>query len=146
MPKSLRPRGVNGGFSEAVDVTGWTWRRIYEDFDNCEVYFLSGLTDQDVAEGASWNGPCAEVFRMYESPVFSLETRRSTRFWGVTIYRWPPSTDGEHGDTKDGRYDSLDEAKKIAELLLGECTFAVQTRFGEKISYVASGRLPRGWR
>lgn len=101
-----------------MDVTGWTWRRIYEDFDNCEAYFLSGLTDQDVAEGAFWNGPCAEVFRAYESPVFSLETRRSTRFWGVTIYRCPPSTDGEHGDTKDGRYDSLDEAKKIAELLL----------------------------
>lgn len=110
------PRPVGNG--DSVDFTGWTWRRIHEDFDTCEAYFLSGLTDQDVAEGLFWNGPCAEVFRMYESPVFSLQSRRSTRFWGVTIYRPPLSTDQEHGNTKAGCYDSLDEAKKIAEVLL----------------------------
>jgi hypothetical protein len=110
--------GIEWSFCQVVDISGWTWRRLYEDFDNCEAYFLSGLTGQDVAEGVVWNGPCVEVFRIYESPVFSLESCRPTRYWGVTIYRCSPSTEEELGDTKDERYNSLEEAKKAAEAML----------------------------
>lgn len=115
--------GVEWSFCQVVDITGWIWRRISEDLDNCEAYFLSGLTDQDVSEGVFWNGPCVEVFRIYESPVFSLGNCQPTRYWGVTVYPCSPLAEEELGDTKDERYNSLEEAMRTAEVLLANASW-----------------------
>ena len=101
-----------------MDIRGWKWRRISDDLENCEAYLLNGLSDQDVDEGLLWEGPSAEVFQLYESPVFTLENYRATNRWRVTIYQYPPLNEEDCGETGREQYDSLDEAKKMAQGML----------------------------